>query len=274
MNYLKECINKSITIIRETKAQFNKPAILWSTGKDSTTVLNLVRASFFGQVPFPVIFIETGFQFKETIEFRDRIAANWDLNLIICKKASKTCPFISKFSCCHTRKTEALKELLFKEQYDALIVSIRRDEHYMRNIERFMSPRDKNFRYQIIRPKVSTEFGSPYESLQDAELAGWNLFVSDFGPEISHVRVHPILHCWYEIDIWKYIKLNNLPVNPLYFSGYRSLGCEPCTKPVWEPVSSIDEIIERLKTSKLSERAGRDSTKEDIMRKLRALGYL
>lgn len=277
---LKDLESKSIYIIREVKAKFRNPAVLWSTGKDSTCVLHLIKKAFFGKVPFPVIHIDTGMKFPEIYEFRDRIAKEWNLNLIVAKNEDALKKGVSpktreKFECCHLLKTEALKTVIKKHGFDAIIVAIRRDEHSMRNVERFFSPRDENFKWHIVKPK---DGDVPFESLQDAELSGWNIFASDF-KDASHVRVHPILH-WTEIDVWEYIKKNNVPCNPLYFSRngkrYRSLGCMPCTKPVESDAKTIDEIIEEIKTTKIEERSGRlqDKEREDVMRRLRALGYM
>ena len=277
---LKDLESKSIYIIREVKAKFRNPAVLWSTGKDSTCVLHLIKKAFFGKVPFPVIHIDTGMKFPEIYEFRDRIAKEWNLNLIVAKNEDALKKGVSpktreKFECCHLLKTEALKMVIKKYGFDAIIVAIRRDEHSMRNVERFFSPRDENFKWHIVKPK---DGDVPFESLQDAELSGWNIFASDF-KDASHVRVHPILH-WTEIDVWEYIKKNNVPCNPLYFSRngkrYRSLGCMPCTKPVKSDAKTIDEIIEEIKTTKIEERSGRlqDKEREDVMRRLRALGYM
>jgi len=270
MKYLEEIANKSIYIIREVKAKFNNPIVLWSTGKDSTTMLYLIRAAFFNKIPFPVVFIETGYQFKETYTFRDKLAKQLDLDLIIIKNNEVNPYENSKLECCHIHKTLALKQLLEKEHYDSIIVSIRRDEHYMRNIERYFSPRDKDFRYHFI--KVTNKEDQDIESLQNTELSGWNIYFANY-INANHLRIHPLLH-WYEIDIWKYIRANKIPVNPLYFKGYRSIGCYPCTRPVWSPVKSINEIIHRLRYTNIPERAGRDQDKEMLMRRLRALGYM
>ena len=107
---------------------------------------------------------------------------------------------------------------------------------------------------------------------------GFNL-QTDFGKDCHHVRIHPILH-FDEIEVWKYVKDRNLPVNPLYFAvndkRYRSLGCLPCTKPVDSMASNIDEIIAELEITTIPERAGRSQDKdaEQVMRKLRSLGYM
>jgi len=281
---MKELIEKSVFIIREAKSQFKNPAVLWSTGKDSTVMLALIKEAFFGKVPFPVVHLDTGYKFPEIYEFRDKIAKEWDLNLIIGKRDNtnfhpeKT----GHFKCCTELKTNALKNVLKKHRFDALIMSIRRDEHYIRNLERYCSPRDKKFKWHLVRQKTKEELkngDAPFVSEQQVEFAGWNLFQTDFGPDCDHVRVHPILH-WTELDIWKYIEEKNLPINPLYISKkgyrYRSLGCMPCTVPIKSSAKTIDEIIEELKTTTIEERAGRsqDKEKEQVMRRLRAMGYM
>jgi len=280
---LKDLIDKSVFILREVKARFKKPAVLWSTGKDSTACLSLIREAFFGEIPFPVIHIDTTYKFKEIYEFRDRLAKEWDFELVIARNEEALkrgiSPFThSRFQCCYHLKTLALKQLLEREHYDALVLSIRWDEHPIRGMERYFSPRDKQWHWRVVRPRRPDEPGdSPFVSLQDAELAGWNIFATDFGPECSHVRVHPMLH-WSEIEVWQYIKQRNLPFNPLYLAKdgkrYRSLGCEPCTQPIQSNASTIDEIIEELRLTKQRERIGRAQDKEKIMERLRYLGYM
>ncbi len=136
------------------------------------------------------------------------------------------------------------------------------DEHGIRAKERYFSPRDDQFQWN-------------YEN-QPAEI--WDQYKSFLYAE-EHFRVHPILH-FTELDIWKYIKREDLPIVPLYFSNegkrFRSIGCVPCCSPVDSSAASIDEIIEEIRTSKHSERAGRAQDKENIytMQKLRALGYM
>ena len=286
---IEDLIQNSIFILREAKAQFKHICILWSTGKDSTSLLSLCREAFFGKVPFPVLHIDTGKKFEEIYEFRDRLAEEWDLDLRIVKHplAGKLSPDqVGHLQCCNTLKTQALKQYLEKEGFDAVIVSIRRDEHYMRMVERTFSPRDKDFRWKHLRPKREGEAGdSPFIYEQDAEL--WNIYRADFTQEISHFRVHPLLH-WTELEVWLYVKARNLPYNPLYRADYveqkygwknkrfRSLGCKPCTTPIDSSASTIDEIIQELKTTRTPERVGRvqDKEEEEVMRRLRALGYM
>jgi len=272
-------VSKSEYILREVSSRFENPAVLWSTGKDSTCMLSLIR-NVFGEVPFPVVHLDTGRKFPEIYEFRDKLSKEWGLNLMVSRNsdAGDVSPEKSHFECCSALKTEALKNVLREHGFDALIMSIRRDEHYMRNLERFFSPRDREFRWHIVRPKEPQEVGdAPFESLQNPEL--WDLYQTDFGEKCSHVRVHPILH-WTELDVWRYTKESNLPVNSLYFSKdgkrFRSLGCMPCTTPIESGASSIDEIISELETTRIPERSGRtqDKEREETMRKLRSLGYM
>jgi len=279
---MKDLINKSIFIIRETKAKFKNPIVLWSTGKDSTAVLSLIKEAFYGEIPFPVVHIDTGYKFPEMYKFRDDLAKKWNLNLVVIKneEALKNgmCHEKGREKCCTTLKTETLKQYIKKEKIDAVIVSIRRDEHGIRAYERYMSPRDKNFRWKIFEKEKKPTGDSGFKALQDAELSGWFIFATQFN-NCDHVRVHPILH-WTELDVWKYIKDRNLPVNPLYFSRngkrFRSLGCMPCTFPVESNAKTIDEIVEELKITKIEERSGRAQDKESeyVMQKLRALGYM
>ena len=279
--HLSELVNKSIFILRETKVQFKHPCVLWSTGKDSTAMLSLIKESFFGEVPWDVVHIDTGWKFPEMYEFRNKITKEWNLPLVVAEspQAGKLNPTkgTEHKDCCQKLKTDVLRNIIEEKGYDVAVVSIRRDEHYIRNMERVSSPRDKKFRWRLLRKKKEGEGGdAPFESLQDVEL--WNIYQSDFG-DIHHVRRHPILH-WTELDVWEYVKEKELPVNPLYFSRngfrYRSLGCQTCTNPVKSDASTIDEIVKELKTTKVSERSGRaqDKEKEQVMRRLRALGYM
>ncbi len=280
---LNKLIDESIYIIREAKSRFKNPAVMWSTGKDSTAMLALIRKAFYGKVPFPVIHLDTERKFPEMYKFRDKLAKEWNLNLIIGKNEEALKKGISpkntpKFDCCTALKTQALRKLLKKHKFDALIMSIRRDEHEIRNLERFFSPRDKDFKWHFVRRKTKEEMkegDAPFVSQQRVEL--FNLFQTDFGPDCLHVRVHPLLS-WIELDIWRFIKKENIPVNPLYFAKkgkrFRSLGCLPCTSSIKSNAKTIDDIIEEIKTTNIEERAGRSQDKEQIMRRLRTLGYM
>jgi len=257
---LKQLEEKSIYIMREAQLKFKNIAALWSMGKDSTTMLAIARKAFMGKVPFPVIHIDNGIDFPETYAFREELAKKWNLKLIVAKSEIKS--EISGFSCCGANKTVALKKVMKDYGFDALIVSIRRDEHSIRAKERYISPRDKNFKWD-------------YKN-QPAEL--WDDYSSKMDTG-GHVRIHPLLD-WNEIDIWNYIKREKIPINPLYLSRngyrYRSLGCTHCTVPVKSSAKTLDQIIKELKTTKVEERSGReqDKEKEYIMQRLRSLGYM
>jgi sulfate adenylyltransferase subunit 2 len=265
--FLRELENKSLFIIREAAAQFRNVALLWSVGKDSTTLLWLCRKAFLGKIPFPVIHIDTGFKFPEMYKFRDKIVRKWNINLIVAKnmpaiKAGVSPEKSGRFQCCTRLKTDALKKCLKEYGFDAILLAIRKDEHGIRAKERYFSPRDKKFHW---------DYGN-----QPPEL--WDLFKGILKNGI-HYRIHPLLH-WNEIDIWKYIKQEKIPVNPLYFSRsgkrYRSLGCMPCTVPIDSNALTVDEIIKELKATTTPERAGRTQDKEKayMMQKLRSLGYM
>jgi len=264
---LKDLENRTIYIVRETYAEFERPAVLWSVGKDSTTMLWLCRKAFFGKIPFPVIHIDTGYKFKQMYEFRNEVAREWGLDLMIATNEGARKEGVSpetgdKLECCTKLKTEALKMFLEKHGFDALILAIRRDEHGIRAKERYYSPRDEDFKWDY----------------RDQPLEMWDQFQGLVG-EGSHMRIHPILH-WRELDVWEYVKREGIPVNPMYFAHngkrYRSLGCEPCTIPIESNAANVDEIVEEIRTTKISERSGRAQDKEHIftMQKLRALGYM
>lgn len=257
---LKKLEEKSIYIIREAKIKFGNIAALWSMGKDSTTMLALTRKAFLGKIPFPVIHIDNGIDFPETYAFREELAKKWNFEVIVGHSEIK--PDLVGSACCGKNKPETLKEIMKEYGFNALIVSIRRDEHGIRAKERYFSPRDPAFRWD-------------YKN-QPAEL--WDDYASKMDTA-GHIRVHPLLD-FNEIDIWSYIKQENIPINPLYFSRngyrYRSLGCVHCTVPLKSNAKNVDDIIKELETTKAEERSGRsmDKEKEYVMQRLRALGYM
>jgi sulfate adenylyltransferase subunit 2 len=267
MDHLTELENRSVYVIRESQRQFGKVAALWSVGKDSTTLVWLCKKAFFGQVPFPVIHIDTGRKFREMYAFRDRCVRDWGLNMIVARNEKAIAAGVgphtgNKLDCCSLLKTQALKDCIAEHGFEALLLGIRRDEHGIRAKERYFSPRDRRFQWN-------------YEN-QPPEL--WDQYASRADEE-THIRVHPLLH-WREIDIWRYVQRENLPVNPLYFARngkrYRSLGCETCCEPVESTADTVEAIIEELETTTVAERSGRAQDKEDAytMQKLRALGYM
>ncbi len=266
MDYLDKLENQSIFILREAHKKFKKLAMLWSIGKDSNVLLWLARKAFFGHMPLPLVHIDTSYKIPEMIEFRDRYAKEWNLNLIVGqnKKALEEGMNYTKgrINCCTALKTTGLQQIMEQYDYKGLILGIRRDEESTRAKERYFSPRDKNFEWDF--------------KDQPPEL--WDQFKTNFD-ENTHIRIHPLLH-WTEINVWEYIKRENIPVVSLYFSKngkrYRSLGCAPCTFPIDSPASNVDEIIAELKLGKTSERAGRAQDQEDTyaMQKLRTKGYM
>ncbi|RMF54576.1 sulfate adenylyltransferase subunit 2 [Candidatus Woesearchaeota archaeon] len=267
MDHLDELESKSIYIIREAYKQFKNIAVLWSIGKDSTTLMWLVRKAFYGKVPFPALHIDTSFKFKEIYEFRDKWAKEWGFNLVIGRneealKRGVNCKTSGALQCCGQLKTEALKQAIAKHGFKALLLGIRRDEHGIRAKERVFSPRNKEFQWNY--KDQPPELWDQYKNKQEGE---------------QHIRVHPMLH-WTELDIWRYIKRENIPVVSLYFAKngkrYRSIGCEPCCHPIDSNADDIDKIIEELKTTKVAERSGRSQDKEAayMMQKLRSLGYM
>jgi sulfate adenylyltransferase subunit 2 len=266
MDHLQALEQKSIYILREVKARFKNPAIMWSTGKDSTAALWLCRKAFVGTIPFPVIHIDTGCKFPEIYAFRDRMVKEWGLELVVGKNeaalAKGVNPASGKFQCCNLLKTETLKRVIVENGFDAVIVSIRCDEHGIRAKERVFSPRDSRslWNYKDQPPEL------------------WDVYLND-PQKNSHTRVHPILH-WTELETWMYVRQEGIPVNPLYFARkgkrYRSLGCIPCTGTVTSHAATLDAILDELKTTGISERSGRAQDKENeyTMQKLRSLGYL
>lgn len=293
MNHLQKLENKSIYILREAYSEFKSLCMLWSIGKDSTVLLWLARKAFFGHVPIPLVHIDTRYKIPQMIEFRDSLALELKLDMIyglnssiLQQKYSFPDGNATRLECCKLLKTEALKNTLNgnwpryrlnhqtgkyeedknTEAFTGVILGIRADEEGSRSKERYFSPRDRNNDWEV--ENQPPEF--------------WNQYKTDFTPG-THVRIHPLLD-WTELDIWEYIKKENIPVVSLYFNQgenkrYRSLGCYPCTSPVESDARNVDEIIEELKTGKFSniaERSGREQDKEDGggLEALRRKGYM
>jgi sulfate adenylyltransferase subunit 2 len=293
MTHLDRVESLSVHILREAYREFKSLVMLWSIGKDSTVLLWLARKAFFGHVPFPLLHIDTSFKIPQMIEYRDRLAAEWRLNMIVGQNTEslalrRTYPHgaCSRIDCCRALKSEALKHTLSgewprrrfdhsaggyvtdsnREAYTGVIVGVRADEEGSRSKERYFSPRDKQSDWDV--------------GDQPPEL--WNQFKTDFAPG-THIRVHPLLD-WTELDVWEYIDREKIPVVPLYFDDgtgkrYRSLGCAPCTKPVESTAKNIGDIIAELKTGKfanIAERSGREQDKEDGggLETLRREGYM
>lgn len=293
MDKLEKLEAQGVYILREAYKEFKSLCMLWSIGKDSTVLLWLARKAFFGHVPFPLVHIDTHYKIPEMITYRDKLALEWNLNMVygenalaLAQKATFPDGNADRITCCKNLKSEALKYTLSggwkryrinhatgkyeedanKEPYTGVIVGVRADEEGSRSKERYFSPRDR---------ENDWDAGD-----QPPEM--WNQYKTDFAPG-THIRVHPLLD-WTELDIWEYIRKESIPVVPLYFDQgkgirYRSLGCWPCTKPINSTSKNIDEIIEELKSGKLkniAERSGREQDKEDggSLETLRRDGYM
>ncbi len=267
MDRLSELENQSIYVIREATHQYPSTALLWSIGKDSTVLLWLCLKAFLGKLPFPVLHIDTSYKFAEMYRQREKIVRQFGLKLIVAKNEAALAGGMNpekegRLACCTALKTNALQTAIKDNNLQAIILGIRRDEHGIRAKERVFSPRNFNFHWDYKRQPM--EIWEQYKRLTE---------------EDHHFRIHPILS-WTEMDIWNYIQRENIPVVDLYFSKegkrFRSIGCERCCAPVDSNAKSLDEIVEELRTSKTSERAGRAQDKESayMMQKLRSLGYM
>jgi sulfate adenylyltransferase subunit 2 len=293
VDHLDQLENLSIHILRETYANFKNMCMLWSIGKDSTVLLWLARKAFLGHVPFPLVHIDTSYKIPEMIEYRDRLTAEWHLDMVYGQntealKNKQTYPDgnADRLTCCKVLKTEALKHTLSGqwpryrfnhaigtyevdknvEPYTGVIVGARADEEGSRSKERYFSPRDRQNEWDIA----------------DQPPEFWNQFKTDFAPG-THVRVHPLLD-WTELNIWEYIDREKIPTVSLYYDQgdgkrYRSLGCYPCTFPIDSTAKNTADIIEELRSGQLAniaERSGRAQDKEDGggLETLRREGYM
>lgn len=268
MANLESLESKSIFIVREAfkKVKPNQVATLWSMGKDSTVLLWIIRKAFLGKIPFPVVHIDTGFKFPEMYAYRDRMSKEWALDLKIAKNEAALKKGMSKakgvIPCCNALKTDALRAFVKKLKLKVLFLAIRRDEHGIRAKERYFSPRDEDFTWNY----------------KDQPLEMWDQY-EIVGGKGQHTRVHPLLD-WTEIDIWRYIEAQKIPVIDMYFAKqgkrYRSIGCASCTDPISSNAATVQDIIKELESTTDPERKGRAQDKENqgIMQKLRALGYM
>ncbi len=265
MKHLEELEDKSVYIIREAYKNFDNICMLWSIGKDSTVLLWLMRKAFFGHCPIPLVHIDTSYKIAEMIAYRDRLASEWAVTLVVGQNTAAleagVNPSLGRMECCTALKTEGLKKVLEEKKYNGVIVGVRSDEEGTRAKERYFSPRDKNNDWDFRE--------------QPPEL--WDQFKTRFEPG-THVRIHPLLD-WTEINVWEYIKKENIPVIPLYFdqgngTRYRSLGCAPCTGTISSTARNVDEIIEELRHTKVAERSGRAQDADRGMEKLRKDGYM
>ncbi|WP_214000379.1 sulfate adenylyltransferase subunit CysD [Arsukibacterium sp.] len=296
MTHLKALENESIQIFREVAAEFDNPVMLYSVGKDSSVLLHLARKAFYpGKIPFPLLHVDTTWKFKEMIAFRDKVASELELDLLVHINpeglAMNVGPF-SHGSAKHTdiMKTQSLKQALDKYKFDAAFGGARRDEEKSRAKERVYSFRDKHHRWD---PKN-----------QRPEL--WNIYNGRVDKGES-IRVFPLSN-WTELDIWQYIYLENIDIPDLYFAKarpvverdgtlimvddermplndgetpmlkqvrFRTLGCYPLTGAVESTAATLPEIIQEMLLTKTSERQGRviDHDSSGSMEKKKMEGY-
>ena len=296
ISHLQALEAESIHIIREVAAEFQRPVMLYSIGKDSSVMVRLAQKAFYpAPIPFPLLHIDTTYKFKEMITFRDNFAAELGLNLIVHSNSvaleQGANPFrLGTERCCGLLKTQSLLDALREGNFDAAFGGARRDEEKSRAKERIFSFRDR--------------FGQWDPKNQRPEL--WNIFNSRVEPGES-IRVFPLSN-WTELDVWQYIHVERIPIVPLYFAKprhmlvrgnslilpeldfvqpqpgdkfetvqcrMRSLGCSPCTGAVVSDADTIPKIIAELVAVKKSERENRviDHDREGSMELKKREGY-
>lgn len=294
--HLKALENEAIHIFREVAAEFERPVMLYSIGKDSSVLLHLARKAFYpGRVPFPLLHVNTGWKFAEMIAFRDEIVTRYDLDLIEHVNPRGAAENITPFTHGSARytdimKTEALRQALDAGKYDAAFGGARRDEEASRAKERIYSFRTPDHRWD---PRN-----------QRPEL--WNVYNGMINRGES-VRAFPLSN-WTEVDIWRYIQAEDIPIVPLYFAEkrpyverdgmmvlaedprlellpgeakheglirFRTLGCFPLTGAIRSTATTLDDIISELETATVSERQGRaiDRDQSGSMEKKKREGY-
>jgi sulfate adenylyltransferase subunit 2 len=275
LDHLRALEAEGIAILREVVAEFERPVMLYSIGKDSSVLLRLAQKAFHpGPIPFPLLHVDTTYKFREMIEFRDRYTAQIGARLIVHTNAEAiadgTQPFlVGTQRCCGLLKTRALLDALEAGGFDAAFGGARRDEERSRAKERIFSLRDAKGQWDPKR--------------QRPEL--WGLLNGRIKPGES-IRVFPLSN-WTEIDVWQYIHAERIPVVPLYFARerevivrgaslisleqsftpllpgerpervmcrMRSLGCSPCTGAVRSDADTVPKIIDELIASRQSER--------------------
>jgi sulfate adenylyltransferase subunit 2 len=286
---------ESIHILREVAAEFSRPALLYSIGKDSSVMLRLAEKAFFpGKIPFPLVHVDTTYKFREMITFRDETCRSLGVKLIVHTNVAAikggATPFrLGTGRCCASLKTQALLDVLKSNGIDAAIGGARRDEEKSRAKERVFSLRDAHGQWE---PKN-----------QRPEL--WNLYNTRVD-KYQTIRVFPLSN-WTELNVWQYIERENIPVVPLYFAKerevlvrngllipvehdfpflpgekpesvlcrMRSLGCTYCTGAIRSSADTITKIVEELKLFRRSERENRiiDHDQEGSMELKKREGY-
>jgi sulfate adenylyltransferase subunit 2 len=287
---------EAIQIIRETVAEFKNPVMLYSIGKDSSAMLHVAMKAFApSKLPFPLLHVDTTWKFREMIAFRDQTAERLGVELLVHineeGRARGISPVVSGSSVhTHVMKTEGLRQALDKGKFDAAFGGARRDEEKSRAKERIFSHR-------------STSHGWDPRN-QRPEL--WRLFNTRIKPDES-MRVFPLSN-WTELDVWDYVRAENIPVVPLYFAKprpvvdrggtlimvdderlplnpgeapkmmnvrFRTLGCYPLTGAIPSTAATLDAIIDEMRLSSSSERQGRviDHDESGSMEKKKREGY-
>lgn len=265
--------SESIYILREVAAEFERPVLLYSMGKDSSVLAHLAQKAFApGKIPFPFLHIDTGYKFKEMYSFRDKTTERFNVDLIVHSNkkamAQKANPWdLGTSKCCQLLKTQGLVQALQEGNFQAALGAARRDEEKSRAKERIFSFRD--------------EFGQWDPKNQRPEL--WSLYNTKIGPQES-IRVFPLSN-WTEMNVWRYIEREQIPVVPLYFAKkrrmvregdllipenkknsesaqevlcrYRTLGCSPCTGAVESQATTVAEVISEMMEFSTSERKTR-----------------
>jgi sulfate adenylyltransferase subunit 2 len=295
MDYLDQLEAEAIYILREVAGQFEKPALLFSGGKDSITLVRLAEKAFRpGKFPFPLVHIDTGHNFPETITFRDQLVEKIGEKLIVgyvqdSIDEGKVVEQTGKNASRNALQTVTLLDTILKNKFDACIGGARRDEEKARAKERIFSIRD--------------EFGQWDPKRQRPEL--WNIFNGKI-QKGENVRVFPISN-WTELDVWNYIKRENIDLPSVYFSHereviirnnqlmaaaeclnmdeedtiftkkvrFRTVGDMSCTAAIESDAYLLDDIIEEIRTSKISERGARldDKVSEAAMEDRKKGGY-
>ena len=285
---------ESISIIRETYSESERPVVLYSIGKDSSVLLHLFRKAFYpNKIPVPFLHVDTTWKFKEMIKFRDKKAEEMNLRLIVHKNKDAIKKNINPFNNSNytdIMKTNALKEILSEKKFDFIYGGARRDEEASRSKERVLSVRDSNHNWNPKNQRVEP----------------WLFFNTNLDSGESF-RIFPLSN-WTEVDIWEYIKKEKIDIVPLYFAKirkviirnddiylydddrfplleddkvknlkvrFRTLGCYPLSLAVKSNADTIQKIINEIKKEKTSERSGRliDQDQLGSMEKKKKQGY-
>lgn len=296
LSQLQQLEAEGIRIIRDAYSQFSNPVMLYSIGKDSGVMVRLAQKAFYpGKIPFPLMHVDTTFKFKAMIEFRDRFCRENELDLIVHTneegRSSEATPFtLGSRKYTDIMKTQALLQGLEKHRFDCAFGGARRDEEKSRAKERVFSFRDRNHQWD---PKN-----------QRPEL--WSNYNARVNPGES-VRIFPLSN-WTELDIWQYIRLEQIPLVPLYLAAprpvverdgvlimvdddrlplepgekpqerrvrFRTLGCYPLTGAIESDADTVDKIVEEMMTTRLSERSSRviDKDGDSSMEEKKKEGY-